>query len=600
MVISSYFNQTTIGLVASSRGMALERDRKPQDARSGRGRPQSMSGEQKALRIAINARLPSSRSNTPRCGLWALEFPNLEHPRPRHSRSAGTMEMNRTCKFLLVPVFLALLCFFLFVARHRFINLDEGFYLLASRLVLQHKAPYLDFFYTQAPLLPYAYGLWMKLFGISWFSARHFSAALTIILGLLVYEHVCRETQRWIAGLAAVVLFASSTYIFAWFPLAMTFSLASLFLFGAYVIASRLTSASPAWLVAVAGLLFGLSVDTRSYVVGLAPVFLWWIFRHSETRSRIARILWFLGGFTIGLGPSLCLFAASPDLFLFNNLGYHAIRSNSGLIGAWRGKLRVARTVLFGPGDNGFQFSLLSTVSFAGILVLRIRKGAALLAFLIALVLGVISILPTPPLVQYFCMCMPFLIVAAVSGASDYVASLRAGRPKQLAVLASIALLAAFVASSPPSFRRYLVTGRFVIGVGGPHDAQNWTLDRVSAVSKAIDQLAAPDEKIASFWPGYIFASKAEPYPGFENNSVGRMIANKLTVEQRAKYHILAESEIEADFAAHTPRIAVVGNQDIITHFTHSSEHATILLSDGYTAVKTIGDTSIFVCCSRP
>jgi 4-amino-4-deoxy-L-arabinose transferase-like glycosyltransferase len=180
--------------------------------------------------------------------------------------------MNFTCKLLLLPIFVFLMCFFSFVAQRRFIDGDEGFYLLASRLVLEHKAPYLDFLYTQAPLLPYAYGLWMKLFGISWFSARSFSATLTIILGLLIYEHVCRETQKWIAGVAAVILFASSTFIFAWFPIAKTYSLAAVFLFGAYVIVARLSSASSPWLVAVAGLLFGLSVDTRSYVVGLLPI----------------------------------------------------------------------------------------------------------------------------------------------------------------------------------------------------------------------------------------------------------------------------------------------------------------------------------------
>ncbi|MFI5118386.1 MAG: ArnT family glycosyltransferase [Terriglobales bacterium] len=505
--------------------------------------------------------------------------------------------MNRTCKLILVPVFVFLTCFFSFVARHRFIDGDEGFYLLASRLVLEHKAPYLDFFYTQAPLLPYAYGLWMKLFGISWFSARSFSAALTTILGLLIYEHVCRETQKWIASVAAVILFASSTFIFAWFPLVKTYSLAALFLFGAYVIVTRLSPASSPWLVAVAGLLFGLSVDTRSYVVGLGPIFLWWIFRHPETRNGIARILWFLGGFTIGIMPCLYLFVASPDLFLFNNLGYHAIRSDAGLIGNWRGKLSTARVVLFYAGDNGAQFSILSAVSFVAILALRMRRGAALMAFLIAFVLGFISILPTPPFVQYFCMCMPFLIVAAVCGTSDYVTSLRAAQPKRIAVLASVAVLA-FVASSVPSFRRYLVTGNGVIGVKGTYDAPNWTLDKVSAVSKAIDQLAAPSEEIASFWPGYIFASKADPYPGFENDFAW-MITDKLTVDRRAKYHIIARTDIEADFAAHSPRIAVLGNQHNVVSSPSVSACARMLRTNGYTAVRTIGDTSIFVCCSK-
>src|SRR5271166_5753286 len=237
--------------------------------------------------------------------------------------------MNRNRKLILVPVFVVLTWYFWFVANHRFIDGDEGFYILASRLVMEHKAPYLDFFFAQAPLLPYAYGLWMKLFGISWFSARSFSATLTTILGLLIYEHVCRETQKWIAGVAAVIVFASSTLIFAWYPLVKTYSLAAVFLFGAYAIVTRLSSASSPWLLAIAGVLFAGSVDTRSYVLGLVPILLWWIFRHPETRNGTSRILWFLGGFTVGIIPCLYLLASSPDLFLFNNFGYHAIRSDS-------------------------------------------------------------------------------------------------------------------------------------------------------------------------------------------------------------------------------------------------------------------------------
>src|SRR5271169_700175 len=104
--------------------------------------------------------------------------------------------MNRTCKLLLAPVFLALLCFFLYVSRHRFIDGDEGFYLLASRLVLAHKTPYLDFFYTQAPLLPYVYAIWMKFVGVTWVSGRTLPALLTTLLGLLMFWHICRVTGR--------------------------------------------------------------------------------------------------------------------------------------------------------------------------------------------------------------------------------------------------------------------------------------------------------------------------------------------------------------------------------------------------------------------
>jgi hypothetical protein len=63
--------------------------------------------------------------------------------------------MTRISRWLVLTAFLLQAGFFLFVARHRLIDGDEGFYLLAARLVLQHKTPYLDFFYPQAPLLPY-------------------------------------------------------------------------------------------------------------------------------------------------------------------------------------------------------------------------------------------------------------------------------------------------------------------------------------------------------------------------------------------------------------------------------------------------------------
>src|SRR5579871_1965603 len=80
--------------------------------------------------------------------------------------------------------------FFYYASQHRLVDDDEGFYLLASRLVLRHKTLYLDFFYTQAPLLPYVFGTWLKLFGMTWFCARAFCALLSTCVGCLLYVHV--------------------------------------------------------------------------------------------------------------------------------------------------------------------------------------------------------------------------------------------------------------------------------------------------------------------------------------------------------------------------------------------------------------------------
>jgi hypothetical protein len=299
-------------------------------------------------------------------------------------------------------------------------------------------------------------------------------------------------------------------------------------------------------------------------------------------------------GFVVGIAPSLYLFSLSPDLYLFNNLGYHALRSGAGLLGYWRWKLHIVRVVLTGRDQNGFQFGGLAVASFVAIFVLRRRRDASFLAFLIAFFLGLISLLPTPPLMQYFCVCMPFLIVAAVCSVSDYLGSLRSERTRRLAYAACVVLLAGFVASAAPTFRRYLVTGDRVIGIKNTDDASNWTLGRVAEVSIAIDRLAMPHEEIGSFWPGYIFASKADPYPGFEND-FGWMITGKLTDSQREKYHILSQSDVEAEFAAHSPRIVVLGNQEFFDGAPRVSGCARILRSNHYVAVSVVGDTSIFV-----
>src|ERR1019366_5804668 len=473
-------------------------------------------------------------------------------------------------------------------------------YLLASRLVLMHKRPYLDFFYNQAPLLPYVYALWMKCSAISWNSARIFSAWLTTLLGVLLYEHVCQQTRNWRAGLSAVVLFASSTLVFAWFPVAKPFSLAALFLFSAYVVISRLSAESSPWLIAAGGLLVGLSVDTRSYLLLLVPVFLWGVLQSAETRTRPASILWFLGGFTIAMVPCLYLFISSPDAFLFNNLGYHAIRTNAGLMGMWPEKFVVVLMLFMGgPEGNGIQNSILFFITLGFVFSIRRPKYPPRLAFQIAITLGIISLLPTPTMPQYFCFCVPFLVVSAVCVVNDFFVTLESRRERLLAAVACVALLAVYLGASARDFRKYLVTGDRIPGVRWARDKDDWRLQRVLEVSRAIDQVASPGEMVASFWPGYVFQTKATPFPGLEND-FALPVAEKLTSQERARYHIVSPAEVESNFAAHVPRIVVLGNKNLYLEEVMGDTTKSSLRADGYTLVRSIGDTSIYVWCCKP
>jgi len=508
--------------------------------------------------------------------------------------------MTRTAKLLLIPVLLFETLFFDFIALHRFIDGDEGFYVLAARLVLRHRKPYLDFFYPHLPLLPYIYASWMKCFGISWTSGRLFSALLTSLLGALLYQHVCEQTRNWLAGIAGLILFASSTLVFAWFPLVKTYSLAGLLLFSAYAIVSRLSLASPPWLLGIGGLLFGFSVDTRSYLLLLFPVFLSWIFHTSDTRTRLRSILWFLGGFTLGIAPSLVFFLSSPDGFLFDNLRYHAIKSDNGLIGWWQEKFAIVLMIfLGGPEGNGIQNSILFFVSLGFMFSIRKLRYPPWLALQIAVALGIISLVPTPTVSQYFCLCIPFLAVSTVCAVNNLCVTLKSRRERLVAAVAFVALSSIYLGASANDFRKYLITGDGIAGVRWARNKDDWKLQQVRQVSQAIDQIASPGEMVASFWPGYIFQTQTIPFPGFEND-YGLPVSGSLTSEQRSRYHILSLSEIEGSLATHTPRVVVLGNQNHLMEEAMGDRVKTSLRAHGYAMVRSIGGASIYCFCSNP
>lgn len=154
-----------------------------------------------------------------------------------------------------------------------------------------------------------------------------------------------------------------------------------------------------------------------------------------------------------------------------------------------------------------------------------------------ALAVGLISLLPTPVWPQYLCLCMPFLLVSAVCAASDLLAGLESKRARLIAAAACVSLLGIYVASSVNDFRRFLFTGDGIPGVEVALDKGDWRAQRVMEVSQAIDQIASPGEEVASFWPGDIFQTHTNPFPGFEND-FATPLADKLSLQQRARYHM--------------------------------------------------------------
>jgi hypothetical protein len=405
----------------------------------------------------------------------------------------------------------------------RFLDGDEGVYAYASRLALHGHVPYRDFFYEQMPLLPYVYGAWIGVVGESWYGIRSLSALAALGVGALLALHVERRLGRWPA-LAALGLYALSGLVFGYFTIVKTFALASLFLFGAYVLVDAWR---PRWLAA--GLLLGLAVDTRLVFAAAIPAF-------TVLAARRRRLLPLGAGLAVGLVPSVVFFALSPHAFVFDNLRYHGEKTSHGLVGEPVQKLRTAANLLgLGSADHalGLQFALLLAGSLAALWLLRRR-----LAFPAALAasLGLASFLPTPTYVQYFCVVVPYLVLLAVELAARWPRAILAG-------------LAAYAA---------------VGGVALAHDVQTEPLLKpsirsVERVSDTVESRTQPGETVLAGWPGYLFGTHAEAVPGY-TNQFAPAAAAKVSSREAARVHVLSEAELEALIVHRRVRLVVERN----------------------------------------
>jgi hypothetical protein len=496
--------------------------------------------------------------------------------------------MTRTARLLLPCVALLLGAVFITVSHFRLIDGDEGFYLLAAKLVFQGKVLYSDFFYTQMPLIPFVYGSWLGLTGDTWNSARLLSAMFATALGCLLFWHVTRVTRSCFAGCLAALLFVSSTPVVVWFTVVKTYSLSALLLFGAYVAAWECSSK---WVLAVSGLLFALSVDGRLYLAGVAPVLLLSIYsRRAAFPNLRVPFAWFFGGLACGASPNLYWIFRNFGNYYFNNLGYHAIRSGAGLVGDSEQKIETLLQVTgLKPSVEGYglPFGLLLLLNAIYFVLHRKLPGPRVWpAMYIAAGMVWISVLPTPAYQQYYCLAVPFLIVGAVCFAWDLSRS-RAG------LLALVFVLTGNLSLLHLNLPRYTSTGVGVMGVLFPEKAIDWRLASVREVSRELDRQATPGQSVLSFWPGYVFESHTAPFPGAESH-VGLSIADKLTAAQLAQYRILSKAGIEAGLILHNPCVVVLGNQQSMG--VDGAPYERMLQLHGYRISYSLGHTSIYTC----
>lgn len=458
--------------------------------------------------------------------------------RPTPSRFLPTL-------LIAVGCFLALFWHFGHVSLSRLIAQDEGFYVLAAKLVRAGKIPYLDFFYPQMPLQPYLYALGMELFGWTWGGARLFSALLIASAGTILFIYLRRVSSIWIA-LAVLFLFATSRLVFTQATTAKTYALSILLLLAAFVLLETQGNDARARVrVLFGGLLLGLAVSVRAPLAVLFPVAL--LHRLLADRGATeARRLWLplVLGFGFACLPALVLWMADARLFWFNNMEYHLLRAGGDEDGGAADSRVLVAGALFGlratSAHAQFLFPLFFYAALGYGLLCCVRRKLPNQALSWGGALVVVNVLPDPVYLQYFVVAVPFLLICV----GLLVHETGAGR-RWIQALAMAALVGLSVRHLPEDLERYTESGQGVIGISS-ETVDSWRLSSMTAVGREIEKRAPSGAAVLALWPGYLLETEKMPMSGFENHFALKFTqVHPLAPDSRRRLRLADSADVE-------------------------------------------------------
>ncbi len=475
-------------------------------------------------------------------------------------------------------VMLALVAVLLPLSLRRLIDGDEGYLLMAGRLVSEGQRPYADFFSPQMPALAYIFGFWFSVLGRSWVGARVLCSLVAAATGLCLFEYVWRATRSRAWALVGVGFYLAHGFVLGWFTIAKTYGLTAFF-----AMAGALALVLPRrhLTLVLGGLGFALAAQTRLYAAVLLPCGAFFLLRDNGWHRRTLNALaWYTLGAGLGALPILPSLWASPEALWFGIMEFHGMREagQNALVGDLKQKWEMLLNLLPFKGMEGP-----SHVQFLFVLVLalvarvaHVSKGFGV-AGIAWLTLFAASLLPTPTHAQYFCVLVPLLIADGLT--------LMAGRPFSSAWAPVLVVSGFYLGMGTMEAERYTKTGLHVPGVWTPDRVERWSLKTMKQVQRAID--AQQVSEAASWWPGYFVGSKTRLVSGLTND-FGLRVADRVTPEKKAQYHLASHADMAAMIVARAPRLFVEGNWA-------ATPIANLLPANAYVLSATVSNVRVWV-----
>ncbi len=240
----------------------------------------------------------------------------------------------------------------LFLILFRKVNLDEGWYLWAGKLVMAGKLLYRDFVYTQTPLLPYVYGISQQLLGEGLYQGRMVTSLFTVLTILLctfiVYrraEQIApaaalsnakeeaaeqatgRQNRQHLTALTFLLLFGTSFYALAYLTYTATYALATFLMISSLAVVVYFGQSREDEMARniLATVLLVTAVATRLSILAAAPPLL--LFLIYTSRRRLRAFVWIAVSGSAALFLLLGSFWLLSDGMLFYDIfGFHTDR----------------------------------------------------------------------------------------------------------------------------------------------------------------------------------------------------------------------------------------------------------------------------------
>ncbi len=451
-------------------------------------------------------------------GVETAPLPSIENPRS-----------ERRQFILLCSLAAALFAALLAYARTRAFAWDEGFHVMAAKLIASGKRPYLDFAFPQTPLNAYWNAAWIWIFGDSWRLLHSVAAFLVCAAALFMAEFVLKRfpARRWRfpLALATLLLIVLDEGVFEFGAIGQAYALCLLLTVAAFRAAVAAVDRRGPLFAAGAGLLAGAAAASSLLTAPAVPAIALWMLFYNRAGSRAKKFGAFAAAAAIPFLPVLWLFAQAPRPVFFNVLGYQLFYRRVHWEGATGHDLEVFTSWL-----DSSQALLLGVLAIAGLLYMaktsgwdRVRRAEFYLAAWMAAAMGLEIGAAHPTFWWYFQLIVPFLALPAAAGL--YFAASRLYHPDRprwpVAVMAALLLLS--------------------LGRSLYEDADALTWPDLEAIARKVDQVTPPNGVIWADEQIYFLTGRPMP-EGMEFAPAHKL---EMPLSQAAMLHILPEPELD-------------------------------------------------------